>query len=226
MCDPVTMGLAAGAISGGGAYALGGSALLGGATVSVGTALGIGATVGSTVMQMGSQYQSAKYDQARFRNQELGYAREEKERALKQKIDENIRKESYYKDLSTRKAQMGASGIEIGSKSFSNILLKDRNTYLQDMDAIGLSGMEQKLSLLEQRKEAKLSYDSIDPTANMVAAGLTGASRLSGQLKEISGKPPTTSTNTKKSRKNVSFRKGTLKGYTPPNQFNLNEYGY
>ena len=210
MCDPVTMGIVAGAASGGAAYAVGGTTIAGMTvgSVSLMQAATIGLTVGSTVIQMGSQYQSAKSEQAKYRNQEIRYAQEEKERQLKQKSDENIRKTNYMSQLSSNLAIMGASGIEIGSKSFSNILLQDRETYKRDLDAIGLSGLEEKLSLLSSRKEAKIAHDSIDPTAKMVATGLTGLAKTTEYWGEKTGDPGTNKTKIPTKTKSKQYHVG------------------
>ena len=155
MCDPVTMGVSAGLLSGGAAYAVGGT---------------IGLTVGSSVMQVAAGAAANKQDRISAGLQERQYDEQAKRykaqadaQALETKQQINQRKREYLSTLSSNMASMGASGATMQSASFQNLLRDNERTYRQDVSALGLMGTEARYESISQAQDSLTAKASVRP---------------------------------------------------------------
>ncbi len=193
MCDPVTIGVLAGAGAGTAATVYGSATLM--------TAATIGLTVGSSVMQVGAAYQANKADRISAGLQERQYDEQAKRykaqadaQALETKQQINQRKREYLSTLSSNMASMGASGATMQSASFQNLLQDNERTYRQDVSALGLMGTEARYESISQAQDSLTAKASVRPMlkAKQTQRTYETAGAIFNQAKEI-GNPFDTS---------------------------------
>ena len=236
MCDPVTMGVSAGLLSGGAAYAVGGTTIAGMAvgSVSIMQAATIGLTVGSSVMQAAAGAAANKQDRISAGLQERQYDEQAKRykaqadaQALETKQRINQRKREYLSTLSSNMASMGASGATMQSASFQNLLRDNERTYRQDVSALGLMGTEARYESISQAQDSLTAKASVRPMLETKQKQRTyeTAGAIFNQAKEI-GNPFDTSKTKTKAPKNVFSGGGVNKMSVGAQRKLRNVYGY
>ena len=162
MCEPVTLGILAGAGAGTAASVYGSASLLQAAT--------IGLTVGSGVMQVGADYQANKQEriaaglrEQQFKEQEERYKAQAEARDLETTQIIVNRKKDYLRNLSANKAWMATTGATMTSPSFQALLRDNEDTYRQDLSNIGLMGLEAKVESLSMARDSRIARESIGP---------------------------------------------------------------
>tara|TARA_R100001126_G_scaffold86638_1_gene55314 strand:+ start:201 stop:914 length:714 start_codon:yes stop_codon:yes gene_type:complete len=210
MCDPITMGVVAGAGAGTAAYA----GVLGtAATGSLMTAASIGLTVGSGVMQVGAAYQANKADRISAGLQERQYDEQVKRYKAQAEAQEletmqqiTARKRDYLRTLSSNRAWMGASGATMDSASFNALLQDNMSTYRDDVSAIGLMGTEKRFETMSLAQDALVAKSGVRPLlkAKQSARNLETLSSVGSQLAEVG-----TGLGSKKSKGRNILKEGT-----------------
>ena len=207
MCDPVTMGIAAGAASGFGATLMG---------IQTASAISIGLTVGSGVMQVGAASAANRADRISAGLQERQYeeqAKRYKAQADAQELETTTtiinRKREYLKNLAANKAWMGASGITLDSASSRNLLQDNYNTYRDDVSAIGLMGTEARYESISLAQDALTAKESVAPLlqAKQTQRKYDTISGIARQAAEIGTKISSPTDGTKKIKKVNQLRK-------------------
>tara|TARA_R100001443_G_scaffold20454_2_gene32396 strand:- start:11782 stop:12456 length:675 start_codon:yes stop_codon:yes gene_type:complete len=186
MCEPVTLGILAGAGAGTAASVYGGASLM--------TAASIGLTVGSGVMQVGAAYQANKADRISAGLQERQYDEQVKRYKAQAEAQEletmqqiTARKRDYLRTLSSNRAWMGASGTTMDSASFNALLQDNMNTYRDDVSAIGLMGTEKRFETMSLAQDALVAKSGVKPLlkAQQSARNLQTLSSVGSQLAEV-----------------------------------------
>lgn len=186
MCEPVTLGILAGAGAGTAATVYGGASLM--------TAASIGLTVGSGVMQVGAAYQANKADRISAGLQERQYDEQVKRYKAQAEAQEletmqqiTARKRDYLRTLSSNRAWMGASGATMDSASFNALLQDNMSTYRDDVSAIGLMGTEKRFETMSLAQDALVAKSGVRPLlkAKQSARNLETLSSVGSQLAEV-----------------------------------------
>ena len=186
MCEPVTLGILAGAGAGTAASVYGGASLM--------TAASIGLTVGSGVMQVGAAYQANKADRISAGLQERQYDEQVKRYKAQAEAQEletmqqiTARKRDYLRTLSSNRAWMGASGATMDSASFNALLQDNMSTYRDDVSAIGLMGTEKRFETMSLAQDALVAKSGVRPLlkAKQSARNLETLSSVGSQLAEV-----------------------------------------
>ena len=193
MCDPVTMGIAAGAASGYGAFA----ATAGTASaISAGTAIGIGLTVGTSVLQYSSMKQQSKLDEYKYNTQANRYKTEREQKNLQMMKDSVSLKRKYNEEYRKKLISQAGRGIDLSSVSYKaqfKTLTEDRR---DDISTIRLSGLESMTKSNELMSDALVAKDAAKAgyktqlATSVLSTGIT-AFTLGREFDKANPKPET-----------------------------------
>ena len=181
MCDPVTLSIGAGIGSSVAAYTAGSATLM--------TAASIGLTVAGTGLQVASQQQARKLEEAKFEMQQRRYKDEAAQERIATEQKENERKRNYFRSLSTNYAMTAGRGITRDSPSASRILQSNKEILRQDLDAISLTGFEREMFNRGMSQEAGIARQASSPMGE-IASGVTGLSRATSLFSEVNRPAP------------------------------------
>jgi|TARA_R110000868_G_C10877597_1_gene762724 hypothetical protein len=111
----------------------------------------------TTMMSLQAQKQQMKYSQMQAQLQQKQYKDQADATELQYKEAELDRKKKYFDRLSTNRALMAESGIDLGSASYRALLQSNYKTQKKDINNIKLMGLEDRLQSLYGVQQAKLS---------------------------------------------------------------------
>jgi len=117
-----------------------------------------------TVMQVRAQKQSAKYEQQRLQSQADQYEDQAQRAILEANATELERKRQYFQTVSTNRALMSTTGVSSNSASFRALMQANQNTMKDDMGAIALAGIENRMNSMYSRDQALMSKKSAKHT--------------------------------------------------------------
>ena len=143
----------------------------------VATMLGQGFT---TMASIGSQKQSMQYQQMQANMEERQYKSQAEAETLQARQQQLDRKKSYLGQLSTNRALMSSSGIEMDSPSYRAFLKANEKTAKKDINAIGLMGAEARLSKLRDAQQSAMTGRAAKANYKSGVATTVGRSLLSG----------------------------------------------
>lgn len=132
MCEPVTLGALATALTAGATGTAAGASALGIAALSVPQAIALGATVGSGVMAAGSAYQQGQVQkQVAANNATMAeYAAQDAQRRGEEQVQAVQRKASQLKGA--QRSMMASRGLDLGVGTSAEIL--DQTDFFADQD--------------------------------------------------------------------------------------------
>lgn len=206
MCDPVTLTMAANAVNtfgvATGISTLGVSTALGTAAQStfaqtIGTGLSllrnpivpIGMNLANTYVQGQAQKRAADIQKAKFNEQQIRYAREREEQAIKDLQEKNELKKKYAAMTSKQTVDMAATGATLDSGSFNNILLASRRAFKDDLEALGFRSLESQMKSFDLSEDARIAKEAVDPLPEILETTVTGINRISKLGSEFNNPP-------------------------------------
>ena len=127
----------------------------------------------STMASMQYQQMQARMEERQYKSQ----AEAETLQARQQQLD---RKKSYLSQLSTNRALMSSSGIEMDSPSYRAFLKANEKTAKKDINAIGLMGAEARLDKLRDAQQSAMTGRAAKANYQSGVATTVGRSLLSG----------------------------------------------
>jgi len=134
----------------------------------------------STMASVNAQKQSMQYQQMQARMEERQYKSQAEAETLQARQQQLDRKKSYLSQLSTNRALMSSSGIEMDSSSYRAFLKANEKTAKKDINAIGLMGAEARLSKLRDAQQSAMTGRAAKANYQSGVATTVGRSLLSG----------------------------------------------
>lgn len=142
----------------------------------------------STMASVNAQKQSMQYQQMQANMEERQYKSQAEAETLQARQQQLDRKKSYLSQLSTNRALMSSSGIEMDSPSYRAFLKANEKLAKKDINAIGLMGAEARLTRLRDAQQsamtgraAKVNYQS--GVATTVGRSLLSAASTYNEFK-------------------------------------------
>lgn len=182
MCEPATLALALG-----GASAYGTTLAVGTTTAGLMTAASVGMTVAGTTMQVASQRQARKLEEAKFEMQERRYSAEIQEERIAALDQANNRKKDYMKKMSAFYATTAGRGITQSSPSATALLTSNEDILRQDLNALSLSSFERRMFSQSMKDEATIAKQASSPIGEF-ATVLGGLRKTTSLFEEMSPK--------------------------------------
>ncbi len=133
----------------------------------------------STIASIGAQKQSMQYQQMQAKMEERQYKSQAAAETLQARQQQLDRKKSFLNELSTNRALMASSGIEMDSPSYRAFLKSNEKTAKKDINAIGLMGAEARLSNLRDAQQSALTGRAAKANYKSGVATTIGRSLLS-----------------------------------------------
>ena len=134
----------------------------------------------STMASVNAQKQSMQYQQMQARMEERQYKSQAEAETLQARQQQLDRKKSYLSQLSTNRALMSSSGIEMDSSSYRAFLKANEKTAKKDINAIGLMGAEARLDKLRDAQQSAMTGRAAKANYQSGVATTVGRSLLSG----------------------------------------------
>ena len=182
MCEPTTLALALG-----GASAYGTTLAVGTGAAGLMTAASVGLTVAGTTMQVASERQARKLQEAKFEMQERRYSAEIQEERIAALDQANNRKRDYMKKMSSFYANTAGRGITQASPSASALLTSNEDILRQDLNALSLSSFERQMFSKSMKDEATIAKQASSPIGE-IASVIGGARKTVSLFDEITPK--------------------------------------
>lgn len=182
MCEPVTLGLLAGAATGIGTGTAAGAAALGmSSALSVPAALALGASVAGTAMSAGSMYQQSKVQEATARNNAISaeYAAQDAQRRGEEEANAIQRKGAALK--SSQRVSLASKGLDLQYGTAAD--LQDQVDFFTQSDvATTRTNADRESSNIRARGQQALAMGKADALNSMYGAAgslLGGAASVS-----------------------------------------------
>lgn len=134
----------------------------------------------STISSINAQKQSMQYQQMQAKMEERQYKSQAEAETLQARQQQLDRKKSYLSQLSTNRALMSSSGIEMDSPSYRAFLKANEKTAKKDINAIGLMGAEARLDKLRDAQQSAMTGRAAKANYQSGVATTVGRSLLSG----------------------------------------------
>ena len=134
----------------------------------------------STISSINAQKQSMQYQQMQAKMEERQYKSQAEAETLQARQQQLDRKKSYLSQLSTNRALMSSSGIEMDSSSYRAFLKANEKTAKKDINAIGLMGAEARLDKLRDAQQSAMTGRAAKANYQSGVATTVGRSLLSG----------------------------------------------
>jgi hypothetical protein len=133
----------------------------------------------STMASVNAQKQSMQYQQMQANMEERQYKSQAEAETLQARQQQIDRKKSYLSQLSTNRALMSSSGIEMDSPSYRAFLKANEKVAKKDINAIGLMGAEARLSKLRDAQQSAMTGRAAKANYKSGVATTVGRSLLS-----------------------------------------------
>jgi signal transduction histidine kinase len=149
----------------------------------------VGMNVANTYVQGQAQKRAADIQKAKFNEQQIRYAREREEQAIKDLQEKNELKRKYAAMASKQTVDMAATGATLDSGSFNNILLASRRAFKDDLEALGFRSLESQMKSFDLSEDARIAKEAVDPLPEVLETTVTGIDRISKLTSEFNNPP-------------------------------------
>ena len=149
----------------------------------------VGMNVANTYVQGQAQKRAADIQKAKFNEQQIRYAREREEQAIKDLQEKNELKRKYAAMASKQTVDMAATGATLYSGSFNNILLASRRAFKDDLEALGFRSLESQMKSFDLSEDARIAKEAVDPLPEVLETTVTGIDRISKLTSEFNNPP-------------------------------------
>ena len=149
----------------------------------------VGMNVANTYVQGQAQKKAADIQKAKFNEQQIRYAREREEQAIKDLQEKNELKRKYAAMASKQTVDMAATGATLDSGSFNNILLASRRAFKDDLEALGFRSLESQMKSFDLSEDARIAKEAVDPLPEVLETTVTGIDRISKLTSEFNNPP-------------------------------------
>ena len=127
------------------------------------TVLGITSLVvqsAGTLLSIQAQQRAGMFEQQRLQMQQQQLRDQAISQQLEAQSKENERRKQYFSNLSANRALMAQSGITLDSPSYRAFLQSNLDTYKNDVGAMSLESLEQRLDTLRSIQQSKLQQSA------------------------------------------------------------------
>ena len=149
----------------------------------------VGMNVANTYVQGQAQKRAADIQKAKFNEQQIRYAREREEQAIKDLQEKNDIKKKFAAMTSKQFVDMAATGATQDSGSFNNILLASRRAFKDDLEALGFTSLEQRMKSFDLSEDARIAKEAVDPLPEILETTVTGIDRITKLTSEFNNPP-------------------------------------
>lgn len=149
----------------------------------------VGMNVANTYVQGQAQKRAADIQKAKFNEQQIRYAREREEQAIKDLQEQNDLKRKYAAMSSKQTVDMASTGATQDSGSFNNILLASRRAFKDDLGALGFSSLESQMKSFDLSEDARIAKEAVDPLPEILQTTVTGINRITKLTSEYNNPP-------------------------------------
>ena len=149
----------------------------------------VGMNVANTYVQGQAQKRAADIQKAKFNEQQIRYAREREEQAIKELQKKNDLKKKFAAMTSKQTVDMAATGATQDSGSFNNILLASRRAFKDDLEALGFTSLESQMKSFDLSEDARIAKEAVDPLPEVLETTVTGIDRIAKLTSEFNNPP-------------------------------------
>ena len=149
----------------------------------------VGMNVANTYAQGQAQKRAADIQKAKFNEQQIRYAREREEQAIKDLQEKNDLKRKYAAMSSKQTVDMASTGATQDSGSFNNILLTSRRAFKDDLEALGFTSLEQRMKSFDLSEDARIAKEAVNPLPEVLQTTVTGIDRITKLTSEFNNPP-------------------------------------
>ena len=149
----------------------------------------VGMNVANTYAQGQAQKRAADIQKAKFNEQQIRYAREREEAAIKELQEKNDLKRKYAAMSSKQTVDMASTGATQDSGSFNNILLASRRAFKDDLGALGFRSLESQMKSFDLSEDASIAKEAVDPLPEVLQTTVTGIDRITKLTSEFNNPP-------------------------------------
>ena len=149
----------------------------------------VGMNVANTYVQGQAQKRAADIQKAKFNEQQIRYAREREEAAIKELQEKNDIKKKFAAMTSKQFVDMAATGATQDSGSFNNILLASRRAFKDDLEALGFTSLEQRMKSFDLSEDARIAKEAVNPLPEVLQTTVTGIDRIAKLTSEFNNPP-------------------------------------
>jgi len=149
----------------------------------------VGMNVANTYVQGQAQKRAADIQKAKFNEQQIRYAREREEAAIKELQEKNDLKKKFAAMTSKQFVDMAATGATQDSGSFNNILLTSRRAFKDDLEALGFTSLEQRMKSFDLSEDARIAKEAVNPLPEVLQTTVTGIDRITKLTSEFNNPP-------------------------------------
>tara|TARA_R100000900_G_scaffold34250_1_gene27836 strand:+ start:768 stop:1364 length:597 start_codon:yes stop_codon:yes gene_type:complete len=149
----------------------------------------VGMNVANTYAQGQAQKRAADIQKAKFNEQQIRYAREREEQAIKDLQEKNDLKRKYAAMSSKQTVDMASTGATQDSGSFNNILLASRRAFKDDLGALGFRSLESQMKSFDLSEDASIAKEAVDPLPEVLQTTVTGIDRITKLTSEFNNPP-------------------------------------
>ncbi len=137
-------------------------------------------TGAGTLLSAQAQRQSNMFEQQRLNMQQQQIRDQIESQNLEAQSKENARRRQYLNNLSANRALMAQSGIALDSPSYRAFLQSNLDTYKNDVGAMSLESLEQRLDSLRNIQQNRLTAkaqtaETISGITETISRGLLNA---------------------------------------------------